>query len=99
MAQSVELTVTSPTVMDRDDPGPRGETRLLLMVGPRVPRAGGIDLRLTAPAAGVAAPGRGRLIRCLLPSFPAPQAPERNPGPPRSRGSAASRPGRGTCRR
>src|SRR5580704_3200405 len=99
MAQSVELTV-SPTVTDRDDPAPRGETRLLLMVGPRVPRARGIDLRLTAPAAGVAAPGRGRLIRCRPPSpSPAPRAPGCSPGPLRSRGSAASPPGRGTYRR
>src|ERR1700685_1522019 len=99
MAQSVELTV-SPTVTDRDDPAPRGETRLLLMLGPRVPRARGIDLRLTAPAAGVAAPGRGRLIRyrprCLLPGR---RAPARSQGPRRSHGSAASPPGRGTCRR
>src|ERR1700685_2724187 len=99
MAQSVELTV-SPMVTDRDDPAPRGETRLLLMVGPRVPRARGIDLRLTTPAAGVAAPGRGRLIRyrprCPLPDR---QAPEVSPGPPRSHGSAASPPGRGMCRR
>src|ERR1700726_821808 len=108
MAQSVELTV-SPLVTDRDDaclaacgggPAPRGETRLLLMVGPRVPRPRGIDLRLTAPAAGVAAPGRGRLIRCRPPSpSPAPGAPGCSPGPLRSHGSAAGPPGRGTYRR
>src|SRR5579862_1744270 len=60
--------------MGRDAPAPRGETRLLLSVGPRVPRTRGIGLRLTAPAPGVAAPGRGRLLRSprprLLPAQP-----------------------------
>src|SRR5947209_4156726 len=85
MAQSVVLTGNSSgsvgpgtipgPAMDRHDPAPRGETRLLLLVGPRVPRARGIDVRLTAPAAGVAAPGRGRLLSCLASPPPPPPPP------------------------
>src|SRR5580692_9741768 len=103
MAQSVELTV-SPLVTDRDDaclaacgggPAPRGETRLLLMVGPRVSACSRDRLRLTAPAAGVAAPGRGRLISCRARGpLPDQQEPARSQEPRRSRGSAASPPGR-----
>src|SRR5579863_8840390 len=63
----------SPAVCEVDAPAPRGETRLLLSVGPRVPRTRGIGLRLTAPAPGVAAPGRGRSLRSPCPRLlPAP---------------------------
>src|SRR6266849_6132804 len=111
MAQSVVLTdnssgsvgpgTTPEPAMDRDDPAPRGETRLLLLVGPRVPRARGIDLRLTAPAAGVAAPGRGRFCFSCLASPPLAIRPARGlrPVAVRFRGSAARQSGRGTCRR
>src|SRR5579862_7704244 len=99
--------------MGRDAPAPRGETRLLLSVGPRVPRARGIGLRLTAPAPGVAAPGRGRLLRSpwprLLPVpplaarfLPPPPLVARFLSPPAGRAGAGprgTRPSRGTAAR
>src|ERR1035438_10284947 len=71
MAHSVELTAySSGRVGHGANPGTSGygslrssparRTRLLLLVGPRVPPTRGIDVRLTAMSDGFAAPGRGR---------------------------------------
>src|SRR5271154_2989024 len=99
MAQSVELTANSSRLRIKAIQ-PREENPAILVVGPRVPPARGIDMRLTAPVAGVTAPGRGRLLRWLWnPLLPARKARAHRPAAARSGGTGASRPGRGTYRR
>src|SRR6266851_10172645 len=101
MAQSVVLTdnssgsvgpgTTPEPAMDRDDPAPRGETRLLLLVGPRVPRSGGIDFEVDGPGRWCCRTRPGSFCFSCLASPPLAIRPARGlrPEAVRFRGSAA----------